>query len=244
MAMLMTRSTPLGLGLLPNLNFTGACSTSRATELSGLVHVLIKAGSPSSNSNPETLCATFYLRSAWTPMNDDAPMLLEQCNSSLIPGETTGPGNFTATQLWQYDPKTHELRPILWSESGMSSESTPSSTSESNNPVASDMLGVDRENMTLQSSRSSVESARTIITQSSVAAQQMQGYTFSGATPTYSSKTATPSQAKVRRKSSHMEVGGHVAPPYTAVVIVEPYTLVFVPRTTAGPGTMLPDSPV
>ncbi|KAJ1306209.1 hypothetical protein OPQ81_010917 [Rhizoctonia solani] len=142
MSMLVARSTPLGLGLLPNLNLTSVGSaTSKTTESPNPVHVLIKARSPSSNSSPENLCATFYTHLAQNPTDDDSPMFLERCDGSFIPGRASNSVSLTTTQLWQYDPKTHELKPILQSESRTSSKNAPSGEPKSTHSVASGMGG-------------------------------------------------------------------------------------------------------
>ncbi|KDN42334.1 hypothetical protein RSAG8_06825, partial [Rhizoctonia solani AG-8 WAC10335] len=195
---LMARLAPLGLGLLPNLNPTsvGSANAPGATETSGLVHVLIKAGSP---SNSGILCATFYARSALNHTDDDAPIFLERCDSSFLPGSSAGPASFTATQLWQYDPKTHELMPILKSESGMSGQSISSSLPNSNHSTTSTVVVADRETMMPQSLSSSAEATGTATVESSVAAQQTQSDTFGSSSSTYSSKIVTPSQVKIRR---------------------------------------------
>ncbi|KAG8733762.1 hypothetical protein FRC11_002831 [Ceratobasidium sp. 423] len=241
MAVLVTRSTSLDLGLIPGLNLSGAGSAdaSGATDLPGLVHVLIKAGSPSSSSSPETLCATFYTDSARNRTDDDGPMFLERCDNSFIPGRPTSPASVTITQLWQYDPKTNELRPILQGEPGMNGESA----SKSDHPIAFDALGADRETIVSQPFSTSIEGARTVATQLSTATQRVQGYASYSATRTTSSGVATPSQVEVRRSESG-RMGVNVSPAYMVAAVVEPYALVFIPRAAPEAGTTLPDSPV
>ncbi|KAL5638476.1 hypothetical protein ACGC1H_005234 [Rhizoctonia solani] len=234
---LMARSAPLGLDLLPNLNLTrtDAIGASGVTEPSGLVHVLIKIGSPSS---PGTLCATFYARPALTHTEDDAPMFLERCDNTFIPGSPASSDGFTATQLWQYDPRTHELKPILKREPGMSDESTSPSVLNQTHSNTSDVT-VGKTVMS-QSFGSSAVETRTTTIQPVAAAQQTQSYTSNSSTPT-SSSLATPSQANIRRVAAVKE---SLPPSFKVVAIVEPYTLIFAPRITSRAGNMLPDSPV
>ncbi|EUC62547.1 hypothetical protein RSOL_423220, partial [Rhizoctonia solani AG-3 Rhs1AP] len=234
----MARSAPLGLDLIPNLNLTraDAIDASGVTEPSSLVHVLIKTGSPSS---PGTLCATFYARPVLNHTEDDAPMLLERCDNAFIPGSPVSSDGFTATQLWQYDPRTHELKPILKRESGTSGESTsPSVLNQTHSSASNVAVG---ETVMSQTFSSSTEETRTTTVQPVSAAQQTQSCTSSSSTPTYSSSIATPSQANIRRGTEAKEP---LPQSFTAVAIVEPYTLVFAPRITSRAGTMLPDSPV
>ncbi|CCO29313.1 hypothetical protein BN14_03322 [Rhizoctonia solani AG-1 IB] len=239
-AMLMARAAPLGLDLLSNLNLTG--DSLSASEIghpapSSFINVLIKTGNPSSNSNPgSSLCATFYSHSSANRTNDDPPMFLEKCDHSFISG---GHDN-TATQLWQYDPKTHELKPVL---QGTSSDSARLNAPP-NSPVSSSLTGAGPGTGIPQpsESRPPVEETRTSDIQTSATARHLKNDAPSGTTRTHSSQTVAPSQIRVRRGKSDLMEGNESMPQTPKVVVaVDPYTLVFVPRSAT---EALPDSPV
>ncbi|CAE6341968.1 unnamed protein product [Rhizoctonia solani] len=249
MAMLIARTAPLGLGLLPNLDLTsgGSVNTSEAgrSVTPGFMHVLIKAGTPSTNPDPgSSLCATFYTYSASNHTNDDSPMFLEKCDNSFIPGEPNNTAGSTATQLWQYDPKTRELKPVLQGDHGTSA---PSSAPKPNSSIS--LVGVEASsgNVIHRSSGSSslAEGTRTASIQPSATARKMESDASYSTIQTHSSQGAAPSQRRVRRgKSDRMEGNEPMPLAYKAVVIVDPYTLVFVPRGATESEVTSPDTPV
>ncbi|KAF8740409.1 hypothetical protein RHS02_04432, partial [Rhizoctonia solani] len=246
-AILAARTYPLGLDLLSNLNLTdrGSVDTSREGQSasSGFVYVLIKAGTPSNSDPPSSLCATFYAYPTLNHNDDDTPMFLEKCDRSLVPGAPTNTANTKMTQLWQYDPKTRELKPAIQGDTGVTA---PLGVPNSNGSDPSLVGGADSGTGVQYPSgtSSSIERTRTADTQPSEAIRKLKSDTSHSTTQTYPSPMTAPAQIRARKsKSGRTEGSGSLLPAYKTIAIVDPYTLVFAPRSATDDETALPDSP-
>ncbi|KAG8743454.1 hypothetical protein FRC10_012034 [Ceratobasidium sp. 414] len=221
------------LSVFSTYNTTSTSSSAATTPIT----VRLMANAPAEN----LLCVVY--NNNYDQVQDRSSMYLQPCDDPYIPGAPSAPRGSSETQLWQYDPATREVRPLLFEIKAMGEPVTmiePSWTSSGYAAATSSAIMV-------------VETAPPLPagTESSITVSAARGEagTSDGIAPA-SSRAPSPSIARrdgggdtiaQKSKSKHpklpkpgptIQKQGGLTPSLVAVPLVDPYNLVFTPRSS------------
>ncbi|KAG9123258.1 hypothetical protein FRC07_015176 [Ceratobasidium sp. 392] len=219
----------------------GSFNPTSASSTIGLVTVRLKADASVGKSDVrESLCVTY--NNNYDQIQGEPPMRLQRCSDSYIPGAPSASHSSSETQLWQYDPVTREVQPLLSKvEAANESElvDEPSSVSTGIETATSSGIMV-------------VETAPPVYTGAeSTSASAVQGPTVTSAevppanseVPTHSmtrrdegddlmKHKSKPEYSKSPKLDSAIQKQDTLAPSLVAVPLVEPYNLIFTPKSS------------
>ncbi|KAF8608210.1 hypothetical protein BDV93DRAFT_541556 [Ceratobasidium sp. AG-I] len=255
MAMIVARSS--FSGAIPSLNMTDSQPPS-ANTASSPITVRLKADVTDVESQEsDELCVTY--NSNWDQIQDEPPMRLKHCDDSYIPGASSSSGSSSETQLWQYDPETRELRPLvlgLASEAAAEAPMNPSTVVSATAPLAT---SAEVEVMTSPPSASGVASS---MIPSAVAgkidmphgsahnAPAQGGPSSSSAIlqdgdkgPAAQKNAEKPATPRPPKPNSAAQKQDATTRSLMAIVPVDPYTLLFSPRSAARRASLIPRPP-
>ncbi|KAB5592493.1 hypothetical protein CTheo_4084 [Ceratobasidium theobromae] len=236
MAMIVARSAPLVLP--PGFNLTGlgwnASETTKMPAVNDLIIVHIKAKLSLVDSGPSELCATYYTNLEQT--GGDVPMLLAPCDGANVSRNSSTTSGPSQTQIWQYDPNTQEVKPLL---SRIKSGTPPSAAA---NSATSESTSIFVKKVIASSTNPSplaLETAATLVTSAMIGEHSV--------ALTRSPEATRISLGKVRRGVSHRSTNAGLnskrdepISSFATLPVVEPYSLVFKPRAVLGTGSKLP----
>lgn len=242
--------------VLPRFNSTSS-KPPTANAVSSPITVRLKAAVTDVESQEsDELCVTY--NNNWDQLQDEPPMRLKHCDDSYIPDSSSSSGNSSETQLWQYDPETRELRPLLLGLATKAAGEDPTNPSAVAPATTSPMTSAAVEVMTFPPLDSSVAG---LIVPSTVVGKADSPHGRTGT----STQAATSPSSITRRASDkgraankyedkHVTLGlpksndavqkqDDATRSLMALVPVDPYTLLFSPRSAARRASLVPRPP-
>jgi hypothetical protein len=240
MAMFDARSVPMSAFSTYN------ATDSHATVAIDPITVRLKADvSVRKSAVRENLCVTY--NDGYRQLPDEPPMRLQRCDDSYIPGAPSAARGSSETQLWQYDPVTQEIRPLLLE---LEAKAIPGATVDSSKLSGPVTIASSAVMVVETAPPISLETDTTMTGPVVVAGASIES------TPTSAVKAGMPSHSMVRRDGddkltinkkksksvttktpkpdSAVRNQGVVAPSFIAIPIAEPYNLIFIPKSTVG----------
>ncbi|KAG9084676.1 hypothetical protein FRC06_003945 [Ceratobasidium sp. 370] len=237
-----TTSTFDALSVPPGVFSTYNATSTSASAAMAPITVRLKADVSVHNSATRgNLCVTY--NSNYDQVEDGSPVYLQECNDSYIPGTPSASRESSETQLWQYDPVTREVKPLL---SEVKAMDKPGVTNEPLWTSASDVTATSSAMMIVETAPPLPVGA-----ESTVAMSVAQG---KAGTPTmvppassealsYSMtrrdrsddpamQKSKPKHPKSSKPDPTTQKQGGLIPSLVAVPLVDPYNLVFTPKSS------------
>ncbi|KAG8696347.1 hypothetical protein FRC09_008567 [Ceratobasidium sp. 395] len=186
----------------------------------------------------ENLCVTY--NNDYSRIQDEPPLRLQRCDDSHAPGVPSAARDSSETQLWQYDPVTREVRPLISNAQVMSQPrfmTGSTSTSSGAGTVTSSAIMIVETAPPVSIGTESASKAQERASTSTSTPSSSLGVSSSGVARRsgddgFVTLKAKPGYSNSPKPESTIQKQDILARSLVAVPVVDPYSLVFTSRSS------------